>query len=477
MQTNQTTRRNFLGTTIRTAGVIAAVPLFGQSAAPNPDRVPEFLRAVEAGDIKRVTELLDKEPGLVQARDASNRSAFAIATLHRQKEVAELLRTRGYEPDLHEAALALDWELFENLASKHPSEVNGDHPLGGSTMYAAALGGAGTNIWRVYAQAGEPNIIAAKGEVSPLRAALEFHDLAVAELTAATILGNGGVANPPEPDNHTALHVAASRGSYELTEMLIRQGAVVDARDENGRTPIELAERNLHAKIVELLQNNNQIPREHIASRRAFDANGNRYTPADIDSIAYKDRSAVVGAAHAKFDVVREALQKDPRLAHSVATTNEGAVEAGAHMGRVDIVDLLLEHGAPYSLPTAVMRDDIARVKASLTEDPKRINERGAHDFALLWYPIIGSGSIELMEILLDAGAQIEQQHHLGTTALHWAAMNGQIDIARLLIERGANVNRTGRKFGGRPETPIELARRGEQEEMVTLLKQFGAHE
>ena len=40
----------------------------------------------------------------------------------------------------------------------------------------------------------------------------------------------------------------------------------------------------------------------------------------------------------------------------------------------------MLEHGAPYSLPTAVMKNDMPRVKQLLDEDPLRIHERGAHD-------------------------------------------------------------------------------------------------
>lgn len=477
MHSNHTTRRRFLGTSIRAAGLVAAAPLLGQSASRQSDRTNEFIRAVEAGDLKRVQSMLDAEPALVGARDRQKRSAFAIACLHQHQNIAALLRVRGYEPDLHEAALALDWELFESIASVDTNSINSDHPLGGTAMFTAALGGAGTDIWRVYAQAGEPNIIAKAGEISPLRAALEFHDLQTAELTAATLLGNGGDPNPPEPEQHTALHVAASRGSIELTEMLIRKGAIVDARDKSGAMPIELAERNNHGAVVEMNRNEKDIPRDHSTSRRAFNADGKHYDPPAIDFISYAERGSIVGVSHSNIDAVRDKLKKEPRLVHSVATTTEGAVEAGAHMGRVDIVDVLLEHGAPYSLPTAVMRSDVARVKALLAEDPKRINERGAHDFALLLYPIIGGGSVEIMQLLLDAGANIEQQHHLGTTALHWAAMRGQVDIARLLIERGADVNRLGRKFGGKPATPLALTAPDRDDDVAKLLKQHGAHE
>jgi ankyrin repeat protein len=121
------------------------------------------------------------------------------------------------------------------------------------------------------------------------------------------------------------------------------------------------------------------------------------------------------------------------------------------------------------------MRGDAARVRALLSEDPQRIHERGAHDFALLWYTAIGGGRVELAELLLDAGAEVERQHHLGTTALHWAAMRGQVDLAALLLERGADPNRAGRKFGGTPETPLELALGRDQQDVAALLRDRGA--
>ena len=36
---------------------------------------------------------------------------------------------------------------------------------------------------------------------------------------------------------------------------------------------------------------------------------------------------------------------------------------------------------------------------------------------------------VETAELLLDRGAEVEQQHYLGTTALHWAALRGREDL------------------------------------------------
>ncbi|MCB9844694.1 MAG: ankyrin repeat domain-containing protein [Phycisphaeraceae bacterium] len=472
-------RRAFISETLALAGV-AAIGAPGRAATrrPRDPDVERFLRAVEQGDGSAVQRMLAAEPGLASAHDGLGRSAFALALLNRHSEVGGMIRAAGYEPDVHESALALDWPRLDELARRDPPEVNRDHPIGGSAMLAAAMGGAGDQIWRVYQYGGDPNARprGARG-ISALRGACEFPDLDGAEVCAATLLGNGADPSLPEPDGVTALHVAASRGSTAIVEILLRKDAPVDARDGEGLRAVDHAERAGHERAAAMLRDHRSIARDHSTSRRAYDASGAEYRAPDFDGLSIMERGPVVGASHTNLDAVRAAVGRDARLAHSVAMTTEAAVEAGAHMGRHDIVEFLLSHGAPYSLPTAVMRGDAGRVRALLKEDPARITERGAHDFALLWYPVIGGGRIDLMELLLDAGASIEGQHYLGTTALHWAAMNGQVDMAALLIERGADLNRIGRKFSGERLTPLQLALQRGREDVAALLRDRGATE
>ncbi|ANM31666.1 hypothetical protein ABI59_22055 [Acidobacteria bacterium Mor1] len=433
-----------------------------------------YLKAAKQGDLEAVRKALDAHPELVKALDAQGRSGFTLAHLGGHDPVGDFLLERGYLPDFHEAALAGDWERVGTLtdAARSPSPDQ-DHPIGGSAMFAAALGGAGTDIWRVYAANGHPDV-ATRG-VSALQAALLFPDLEVAELTAATLLANAAAPDAPGKREAPPLHLAASRGSQAIVEILIRRGANLDALDARGRSAVAVAQSAGHAGVVELLRRHRQIPRDHNTSREAYDSRGKAYSPRELSGISPRQRRRVVGSAHGNLDAVREAVSRDARLAHSVATTGERAVEAGAHMGRKDIVDYLLEQGAPYSLPTAVMRGDTGRVRALLDEDPRRIHERGAHDFALLWYPVIGGGNLEIMQLLLERGAQVERQHWLGTTALHWAAMGGLTSMVELLLDHGADVDRPGRKFGGVAQTPLQLAQQRERTDVIDILRRRGA--
>lgn len=50
------------------------------------------------------------------------------------------------------------------------------------------------------------------------------------------------------------------------------------------------------------------------------------------------------------------------------------------------------------------------------------------------------NGNLEIAQILLDAGADPGKRSISGSTALHYACWQGNFEIARLLIKNGANI-------------------------------------
>jgi len=88
-----------------------------------------------------------------------------------------------------------------------------------------------------------------------------------------------------------------------------------------------------------------------------------------------------------------------------------------------------------------------------------------------------GKVSIELCDLLRKKGANINaallKQNAKGWTALHYAAVNGDVELVKYLVKYGANVN----KSTGEGSTPLFLARLGNHEEVVQILKKAGAQE
>ncbi len=96
---------------------------------------------------------------------------------------------------------------------------------------------------------------------------------------------------------------------------------------------------------------------------------------------------AFVGNAHSDLDAVRAALSSEPRLANAAWDWGDGdwesALGAAAHMGRRDIAELLLEHGARLDLFAAAMLGDVKVVRAILAVHPEMRNATGPHGIPL----------------------------------------------------------------------------------------------
>ena len=78
----------------------------------------------------------------------------------------------------------------------------------------------------------------------------------------------------------------------------------------------------------------------------------------------------------------------------------------------------------------------------------------------------------EAVRALLKKGADVNEAQGDGTTALHWAAMNGDAEMAQMLVTAGANVRATTR-LGA--YTPLFLAARGGYSDVVKVLLAAGA--
>jgi hypothetical protein len=60
-------------------------------------------------------------------------------------------------------------------------------------------------------------------------------------------------------------------------------------------------------------------------------------------------------------------------------------------------------------------------------------------------------GHLDICRLLIDKGAQLEVKGSEGFTPLHFAASRGHIEIVRLLCDRGANIEARSDEYGRRP--------------------------
>jgi len=95
-----------------------------------------------------------------------------------------------------------------------------------------------------------------------------------------------------------------------------------------------------------------------------------------------------VGKAHGDLERTRELLAQEPALVNATWDWGGGdfetALGAAAHMGRKDIANFLLKHGARLDIFAAAMLGKLDIVKAALTAYPAALNTPGPHGIPLI---------------------------------------------------------------------------------------------
>ena len=222
------------------------------------------------------------------------------------------------------------------------------------------------------------------------------------------------------------LHTAALRGDRAEIPRLLKEGAVVDARDADGRTPLLLAVRAGHSDIARML----------LEAGADVDARGAtmQITP------------LMVAAQRGDVDSVALLLEKgaDP---NAVSKNGAGALARAVVADTIETATMLLDAGANPS-------------GTGLTAPPNT---------APLWVAVAMKRPA-LVTLLVERGAQINIGNSATDTLFGIAVSGGDAAIARMLLEAGADPSRPA--LANLPL--LAVAMRFSNPPMAALLEEYG---
>ena len=211
---------------------------------------PAFIDAIKAGEFDRVKAMLSADPALVESRARNGESAILTAVYHGQKEIVNLLVSRGAAMTIFEASAAGEVERVERLLEQS-SPVNGYSPDGWTPLHLAAFFGHAKIAEMLLAR--EADVAARSRNTNgntPLHAALAGNHKFVAGL----LIGQGADVNAPDAAGWRPLHLAAANNNLDALRALIAQGADVSASNNDGQTPLSLAQEKNHREAAALLR-------------------------------------------------------------------------------------------------------------------------------------------------------------------------------------------------------------------------------
>jgi len=248
--------------------------------------------------------------------------------------------------------------------------------------------------------------------------------------TIAALIQEKADVNATAVDGTTALHWAVRADDLETTDKLIRAGAKVTIASRHGVTPLYIAADQGNAAMIRRL----------LAA--GADPNGTDITGDTVLMAAV--RSGRLDAVNALLDAGARVDTAEPQVGHT-------ALMWAVREDRPDIVAALLARGAQVDLKTRVGPRPAVRppgagggshgvgiVRGGVPpqgEQPPTPGGMTALSFAAR------EGRLEAARLLLDAGADVNATEANGITPLVMAITNRHTAVARLLLDRGADPN------------------------------------
>lgn len=422
-------------------------------------------KAIRERDLPAVRALLDASPELINAGDQRSNQPIHWAVMTRQLGLIDELLARGADINAarQDGARPIQltngdyhyrgWRDLPKEVTTTPAEVLEHLRSRGAYVDICTAASIG-DLDRVRTLLDEDPSLANRvseyttyyiGSGAPLKNAAARGHLDVVKL----LLERGADPNLPEegiaPNGH-ALYSAVYHGHHDVARLLLEHGAYPSPPVESSADALSIAILNSDAKMIELLCS--------YGSARS------------IELLAYYGDVQTAAAVFA----VNPALANDP-----------GALESAAGQGRDSFVRLMLRYQPKLASRIAVgirsqgPQDSIkSRELAELLfahgmnpNHPSWLGITPLHEFAR-------KGDIESARLFIDKGANLQaRDEDICSTPLGWAAKFGQLAMVELLLERGAVANLPDDPPWA---TPLAWAIRRGHEQIAEYLKTHGAH-
>ncbi|XP_055652012.1 ankyrin-2 isoform X11 [Falco peregrinus] len=257
-----------------------------------------------------------------------------------------------------------------------------------------------------------------------------------------------------------ALHLAAKEGHVGLVQELLERGSSVDSATKKGNTALHIASLAGQAEVVKVLVKEG-------ANINAQSQNG--FTP------------LYMAAQENHIEVVKYLLENG---ANQSTATEDGftPLAVALQQGHNQAVAILLENDTKGkvrlpALHIAARKDDTKSAALLLQNDHNAdvqskmmVNRTTESGFTPL-HIAAHYGNVNVATLLLNRGAAVDFTARNGITPLHVASKRGNTNMVKLLLDRGGQIDAKTRDG----LTPLHCAARSGHDQVVELLLERGA--
>ncbi|GFT56280.1 hypothetical protein NPIL_467881, partial [Nephila pilipes] len=413
--------------------------------------------AAEGGNLNIVKFLL-KENLSINDKDIDGQSPLHIASAFGHENVVRFfikqLRANVVGHNLNVTPLHLaaknGHENIIRILLKHKSNIERDF-LGCHPLFYAVVHNQKAAV-QFFLDRNIVDACVVLGGLTSLHIAAETGCLEVVNL----LLKNGADINAKTDKQATALHLASLNGHIDIVKALIMIGAEINVHSHDGGTPLHNAVENGHENVVEILL-------EHGAKI----------------NVVYDNNLAPINfaAKYGYFGIIKTLIKFKANINNSTKS-GETPLLMAAKNGHLEIVKFLcIKKASVYSKDimgfTALHWSclnghiDIAKYlfqRGAKIGDTNMYNQTPLHLAAM-------KGHIEIVKFLILERNYLNNKDVTGCTALHLSSENEHLDIIKLLIRNGAIINIWNKKH----ISPLFLAIKNDNLKIMQLLIEEGA--
>ena len=252
-----------------------------------------------------------------------------------------------------------------------------------------------------------------------LNAACSIGDIS----TVQVLLDQGADVNASGGIYGNALKAASEGGHETVVQVLLDQGADVNASGGIYGNALKIASEGGHETVVQLLLDRG----------------------ADVNASGGIYGNALEAASEGGHEMVVQLLLDWGADVNASGGRDGNALEAASRGGHETVVQLLLDRGVDVNASGGIYRNALEAAS------------EGGHE--------------KVVQLLLDWGADVNASGGRDGNALEAASRGGHETVVQLLLDWGADVNASGGRYGN----ALQAASEGGHETVVQLLLDWGA--
>ena len=471
--------------------------------------------ATRSGNVDMVSLLLDKEAD-VHARDKAGHTILHTAVRENHPEMVEVILAH-FRTDVnvmdHTGWTPMDWAAITDNAhlagvlKDAGGECNGrkELPLCSGIVKEscmvkyfgyASLADVYRELWAEMRDRGRWGLYLSDQTYMHLLVNSSAGGDATVEDIALCLIDNGADVNAKDNNGWTPLHRAAFHNNSEMARLFLENGADVNAQDKYGKTPLDAAASNWswrrNAEVAALLRKRGGRCLGETWRPFCYGAERGLGKGADVNA---KERD---GMTYLHVAVLEDAVKVARSLLENGADVNAKVSSTDGNWGAVP---QRMWQAGDTPLHMAVWRGGATEMVALLLENGADVNAKN-NATATPLHRAIRKQSVETVRLLLDNGADMSGLSSGefrgftfgGLTPLGEAILLDSVEIVRLLLENGADANelayhkencgftRTERLVNGAwkrvsyrcGSLPLDLAANKENAEIAALLLDLG---